>query len=297
MAAQSLKIVNVPQPSRPTAASTVVARAVGVQSSSGLRVSSPTDAAEVEAESTARKIVRMPAPRGSIRSAAPARLQRSASLIRQPALQRSHDTPAVAPVPAATATEISNTGSSGSPLPDGVRGFMEPRFGADFSAVRIHTDDRAASLNRQLSAQAFTVGNHVFFGRDRFQPDTSEGRELIAHELTHTIQQGAAVQRSADVTRGRARRSESVQRLGVSDALDYFADKANIIPGFRMFTDRPRRQPDQHEPRSSAARPTSCARVIEFIPGGALITQALDNYGIFDKVGGWVEQQLAIARR
>ena len=66
---------------------------------------------------------------------------------------------------------------------------MEPRFGADFGAVRMHTDDRAANLNRQVSAQAFTVGNQIFFGRDRFQPETSDGRELIAHELTHTIQQ------------------------------------------------------------------------------------------------------------
>ena len=117
-----------------------------------------------------------------------------------------------------------------------------------------------------------------------------EGRELIAHELTHTIQQGAAVQRSAeDVDRHPVDAAPHVQRLGISDALDYIADKANNIPGFRMFTHRARRQPDQHGARSSAAPANILRALIEFIPGGGLITQALDNYGIFDKVGTWVD--------
>jgi len=289
MAVQSRKIVNAPQTSRPTAAATVVARAAaGVQRSSALRVSSPTDAAEVEAEATARKVVRMPAAVG--RAPAPAALRRSATG-EQPAFQRSHGgSGSVPPVPAATAGEISNSAASGSPLPDGVRSFMEPRFGANFSAVRIHTGDRAASLNRQLNAQAFTVGNQVFFGRDRFQPETPDGRELIAHELTHTIQQGAAVQRSPDVSVSE-RSTESVQRLGISDALDYFADKANFIPGFRMLTVVLGVNPINmsHVDRSAA---NVLRAVVEFMPGGALITQALDSLGIFDKVGGWVDQQL-----
>src|SRR5205814_7469019 len=90
------------------------------------------------------------------------------------------------------AAAISNSQASGAPLPPSVRGFMESRFGADFSGVRVHTNDRAASLSRQVSAQAFTVGNQIFFGKDRFQPETHEGKELIAHELTHTLQQGAS---------------------------------------------------------------------------------------------------------
>src|SRR5690606_22279899 len=81
------------------------------------------------------------------------------------------------------------------PRPASVRRFMEPRFGADFSGVRMHTDARAAKLNKDVSARAFAYGNHIFFGDNQFQPHTGEGRELIAHELTHTVQQRGAVQR------------------------------------------------------------------------------------------------------
>src|SRR5262249_5764851 len=119
--------------------------------------------------------------------------------------------------------------AGGAPLPLEVRRFMEPRFRADFSTVKIHTDDRAATLSRQLNAQAFTTGNHIFFGRNRFKPESVEGKTLIAHELTHTIQQGAAIQRSEDVTVTQHSPTK-VQRLGLSDALNYFADKANLIP-------------------------------------------------------------------
>ena len=76
---------------------------------------------------------------------------------------------------------------------------MEPRFGADFSNIRIHSNTESASLSNQLSARAFTYQNHVFFSRDQYQPGTSEGRQLLAHELTHTIQQGHALQRSPQV--------------------------------------------------------------------------------------------------
>lgn len=91
--------------------------------------------------------------------------------------------------------EIRTGASEGSPLPLGVRQFMEPRFNADFSGVKIHTGDKAARLNRQLSANAFAVGNNIYFGRDKFQPESHAGRELIAHELTHTLQQGAVLRR------------------------------------------------------------------------------------------------------
>ena len=80
----------------------------------------------------------------------------------------------------------------GSPLPDGVRQHMELRFDADFSGVRIHTDDPAIQLTRLLKANAFTQGNEIFFNQGRFAPGSREGQHLLAHELTHTIQQGAA---------------------------------------------------------------------------------------------------------
>jgi hypothetical protein len=80
-------------------------------------------------------------------------------------------------------------GSSGRPLDAPVREFMESRFGHDFSRVRVHTGERAADSARAVNALAYTVGSDVVFGHGRYAPHTSEGRSLLAHELTHTIQQ------------------------------------------------------------------------------------------------------------
>lgn len=81
--------------------------------------------------------------------------------------------------------------SSGEPLDPSVRAFMEPRFGHDFSRVRVHTDARAVESARALRARAYTVGQHIAFGAGEYRPHLMEGRRLLAHELTHTLQQRA----------------------------------------------------------------------------------------------------------
>lgn len=80
-------------------------------------------------------------------------------------------------------------------------GRMESSFGADFSGVRIHTDARADGLSQSLSARAFTTGRDVFFRQGEYNPGASGGRELLAHELTHVVQQnGNGVQRKMTVS-------------------------------------------------------------------------------------------------
>jgi hypothetical protein len=79
--------------------------------------------------------------------------------------------------------------SSGRPLDRETRHYMESRIVFDFSKVRIHTDSRAAASAKSLNARAYTVGNNIVFGAGRYSPQTAEGRKLIAHELTHTVQQ------------------------------------------------------------------------------------------------------------
>lgn len=79
--------------------------------------------------------------------------------------------------------------SSGQPLDAGTRAFMGPRFGYDFSQVRVHTDARAAESARAVGALAYTVGGDVVFGTGQYTPGTSKGRRLLAHELTHVVQQ------------------------------------------------------------------------------------------------------------
>jgi Domain of unknown function (DUF4157) len=86
--------------------------------------------------------------------------------------------------------------SSGHPLDSGTRAFMEPRFGHDFSQVKVHTDAKAAESAQAVNALAYTVGRDVVFASEQYEPRTTIGRELLAHELTHTIQQDANLQRS-----------------------------------------------------------------------------------------------------
>ena len=80
-------------------------------------------------------------------------------------------------------------GSPGQPLDPATRAFMEPRFGHEFSRVRVHTDARAAESARAVNALAYTAGESVAFSAGQYAPGTSRGRELLAHELTHVIQQ------------------------------------------------------------------------------------------------------------
>jgi hypothetical protein len=79
--------------------------------------------------------------------------------------------------------------SSGQPLDAGTRAFMEPRFGHDFSQVRVHTDARAAESARAVNALAYTVGRDMVFGAGQYEPRANEGKRLLAHELTHVVQQ------------------------------------------------------------------------------------------------------------
>jgi hypothetical protein len=295
-----------------------VATRSSVQIQASMKVSSPKDPAEKEAEATAKKVMRMAIPESSIAYVKTGsdglfrqvkqeeKEKKVQTKLRSPYISRFADAGIFTqrqaedkiqrkaegePNVASNVTaDIQNSMASGSPLPLSVRRFMEPRFQANFSNVKIHTGDKSAKLNRQLNAQAFTTGNQIFFGKDKFQPETSEGKELIAHELTHTIQQGEAVQRRENVTVSEQSPIQ-VQRLGLSDALDYFADKANLIPGFRMFTIILGVNPINMSSVDRSAANILRA-IVEFIPGGGLITQALDNHGVFEKVGKWVESQM-----
>jgi Domain of unknown function (DUF4157) len=82
--------------------------------------------------------------------------------------------------------------SAGQQLDPATRAFMEPRFGHDFGNVRVHTDARAAESAHAVHAHAYTVGQNVVFAANEFAPGTRQGRELLAHELAHTIQQRRA---------------------------------------------------------------------------------------------------------
>jgi hypothetical protein len=118
---------------------------------------------------------------------------------------------------------LNSTKGAGHPLPESTQFFMEDRFGSDFSNVRVHTDDTAVQMSQEIGAQAFTHGRDVYFNAGKYDPGSSQGRNLLAHELTHTVQQGAspAVKRSVI-------RPDAVQRQAdaVEEAMDLEAELA-----------------------------------------------------------------------
>jgi hypothetical protein len=87
--------------------------------------------------------------------------------------------------------QLAGSKGSGSPLQRSTQAEMSSGIGADFSNVRIHTDSRAAEMSQSIQAKAFTVGNHIYFNKGEYNPQHAEGKRLLAHELTHTVQQGA----------------------------------------------------------------------------------------------------------
>jgi len=86
-------------------------------------------------------------------------------------------------------SRLSSSLGGGRSLPNNTRSHMESAFGADFSGVRIHTDQQAVQMNQELGAKAFTHGQDIYFNANQYSPDSYSGRKLMAHELTHVIQQ------------------------------------------------------------------------------------------------------------
>lgn len=96
-------------------------------------------------------------------------------------------------------SSIEGARGGGAGLDEGTRSSMEGAFNADFSSVKVHTDSASDSLNQSLQSKAFTTGQDIFFRQGEFSPQSSGGQELLAHELTHVVQQnGDAVQKKDD---------------------------------------------------------------------------------------------------
>jgi hypothetical protein len=122
--------------------------------------------------------------------------------------------------------------SAGRPLTAEVRDFMEQRIGHDFSRVRVHTDELAARSARSVNALAYTVGSDVVFGAGRYAPETSAGRRLLAHELTHVAQQGGepgAIRDLGALGEGAEREADGVARA--VDGVGLPPSRLSAVPG------------------------------------------------------------------
>lgn len=138
-----------------------------------LKINQPRDKYEQEADRIANRVMLMPEPPliqpNNNNSLAPNRANRGTAWI---------------------ATPESN-GRVGLPLEPSLRAFFEPRFGRDFRNVRIHADAKGTQMTQAINAKAFTFGGNIYFDQGHYSPHSYQGKRLLAHELTHTIQQGA----------------------------------------------------------------------------------------------------------
>lgn len=114
------------------------------------------------------------------------------SLYRSDIFKQSGRGPPVNSIQPSFEQNLSSSKGGGSTMPTGTQQFMESRFNADFSGVRIHTGSYAQNLSGSINAQAFAHGNDIYFNSGKYSPNTEAGGTLLAHELTHTIQQGAS---------------------------------------------------------------------------------------------------------
>ncbi len=164
-----------------------------------LAISNPDDPEEREAEQVAHTIMRAHAgfPASHCSCAAGEEMCEECQQRSQGTMQRHASAPET---PTRVPQIVHNVlGSSGQPLDAVTRTFFEPRFGHDFSGVRIHTGPRATASAHSINALAYTVGSDIVFGAGQFSPQTAQGQRLLAHELTHVLQQRSA--RAATIRR------------------------------------------------------------------------------------------------
>lgn len=162
-----------------------------------ITVGASGDPYEQEADRVAEQVMRMPAT-GSVRAGGlatvPATLQRRCAACDEDEQQlRRRATGSGSATTQAPSIVHDALSSPASPLDGATRQFMEPRFGHDFSQVRVHDNPLAARSAQAVNALAYTVGRDIVFAPGRYQPSSSAGRQLIAHELAHVIQQGSVL--------------------------------------------------------------------------------------------------------
>jgi hypothetical protein len=168
-----------------------LSRSLGATVQAKLTVGAPNDEYEQEADQVADRAMRMAQPSHEAERPAdiqPALVQRQVSADAR--------TTELSPE---IESKITSSRGGGNPLSESERSFAEPRFGMDFGGVRVHNDDRANKVAGELNAQALTSGQDIYFGAGTYQPGTQQGDHLLAHELTHVVQQredGANLQRA-----------------------------------------------------------------------------------------------------
>ena len=171
-----------------------------------LTVDEPGDMYEQEADAMADRIMRMSSNEvvkpatgliGKSLQRKCAHCEEEEEKRKKPVMRKAETGHSGITVSSSFAASLNASKGSGSPLPHGTRSFMENAFSADFSRVKIHTNGQASEMNKEIHARAFTYGNDIYFNEGQYFPNSDSGKSLLAHELTHTVQQksGKLIQR------------------------------------------------------------------------------------------------------
>ena len=193
---------------------------LGMLAQARMEVGRADDPAEVEADAMALDFLRWQKSAGQ--QSAPAHEQISSGQTSRSSSNGTMETGGFA-VGDSLESDISRETGRGAGLDGSTRGQFEGFFGVDLGGVRLHADSKAAELSRSLGAEAFTVGNDVFFGEGRFTPGSSSGMGLLAHELTHVVQQGGSSMRRVDpnavaVSRSPLAGTQMIRRVDYNDS-------------------------------------------------------------------------------
>ncbi len=161
-----------------------------------LTINQPNDAYEVEADAMADKVMRMEIPSNGIqlKPLPVSSVQRKcAHCEEEQKMQRKEMNSSETTADAGLESYVGGLNSGGQALSPEARSFYEPRFGYDFSNVKIHDDTVAAKSAQSINALAYTSGNNIVFNSGQYSPNTESGKRLLGHELTHVVQQGKGI--------------------------------------------------------------------------------------------------------
>jgi hypothetical protein len=210
-----------------------------------LSVGFANDPYEVEADQVADKVMKMSEPSPQVTHTGTLVQRKCAACEQEEKLRMKPLTETITPLiqrsssesggvaPDHVENQINSSRGGGSVMDHGTKTFMESRFETDFSNVKIHTGSEAVQMSRELNAQAFAVGNDIYFNEGKYNPNSDSGKHLLAHELTHTVQQSGKVA------------TKKIQRLPLTGA-DPIHDL--LLDEFSNDTGLPRDSVSHHDP-------------------------------------------------
>ncbi|WP_175621861.1 eCIS core domain-containing protein [Chryseobacterium schmidteae] len=175
-------------------------------------VGSSNDSYEKEADHIADKVMKMPKSSSQTAHSGLSVQRKCSACEQEEKLQMKPVAESISPLAQRSSSEndgtvsnhvesqINSSEGGGNAMDSETKNFMENRFGTNFSDVKIHTGSYAVQMSKDLNAQAFAVGNDIYFNEGKYSPNSDKGKHLLAHELTHTIQQGNKIQTKTNNT-------------------------------------------------------------------------------------------------